>query len=78
MNKKEKPALEKAADTVNDVVEEIALKAAEASIEPDLEHVAGASNEPVYLPEASETGAAQIPSERVTAEKPAKKEKATK
>jgi hypothetical protein len=83
LNEKEKPALEKAADTVNDVVEEIALKVADASIEPDPEHVAGSSNEQLYLPEASPTGAAQNPSVNATVppspvEKPANKEKATK
>jgi hypothetical protein len=83
MNEKEKPALEKAADTVNDVVEEIALKVADASIEPDPEHVAGSSNEQLYLPEASPTGAAQNPSVNATVppspvEKRANKEKATK
>jgi hypothetical protein len=45
MDEREKPALEKAADEINDAVEEIALKAADASIEPDPEHVAGKSNE---------------------------------
>ena len=53
MDDKEKPALEKAADKVNDAVEEIALKAADAAIEPDPEHVAATSNEQLYLPEAS-------------------------
>jgi hypothetical protein len=54
MNEKEKPALEKAADKINDAVEEIALKGADAAIEPDPEHVAGKSNEQLYLPEATE------------------------
>jgi hypothetical protein len=58
MNDKEKPALEKAADKVNDVVEEIALKAADAAIEPDPVHVAGTSNEQLYLPETQ----SQVPS----------------
>jgi hypothetical protein len=57
MDDKEKPAIEKAADTVNDVVEKITLKAADAAIEPDPEHIAGATNEQVYLPEATETAA---------------------
>jgi hypothetical protein len=55
MDDKEKPAIEKVADKVNDVVEEITLKAADAAIEPDPQHVAGAANEQVYLPEATET-----------------------
>jgi hypothetical protein len=88
MNEKEKPALEKAADKVNDVVEEIALKAADATIEPDPKHVAGTSNEQLYLPEANEAVAAQDQSGRVTArvdaephsplKKAARKEKAKK
>jgi hypothetical protein len=57
MDDKERPAIEKAADTVNDVVEKITLKAADAAIEPDPEHIAGATNEQVYLPEATETAA---------------------
>jgi hypothetical protein len=55
MDDKEKPAIEKAVNKVNDVVEEITLKAADAAIEPDPQHVAGAANEQVYLPEATET-----------------------
>jgi hypothetical protein len=35
--------------------QEITLKAADAAIEPDPAHVAGAANEQVYLPEATET-----------------------
>ena len=48
-------AIEKAVNQVNDVVEEITLKAADAAIEPDPQHVAGAANEQVYLPEATAT-----------------------
>jgi hypothetical protein len=55
MNENEKPALEKAADIINDAVEVIALKAADAAVEPDPEHVAGRSNEQLYLPEVSQT-----------------------
>jgi hypothetical protein len=55
MDDKEKPAIEKAVNKVNDVVEEITLKAADAAIEPDPQHVTGAANEQVYLPEATET-----------------------
>jgi hypothetical protein len=55
MDDKEKPAIEKAADKVNDVVEEITLKVADAAIEPAPAHVAGAANEQVYLPDATET-----------------------
>jgi hypothetical protein len=35
--------------------QEITLKAADAAIEPDPAHVAGAANEQVYLPEVTET-----------------------
>jgi hypothetical protein len=54
MSKSDKSTLEEAADKVNDAVEEIALKAADAAIEPDPNQVAGTSNEQVYLPEAGE------------------------
>src|ERR1700704_2716951 len=54
MDDKEKPVIEQAADKINDVVEEITLKAADAAIEPDAEHVAGTTNEQVYVPEATE------------------------
>ena len=54
MSKNDKSTLEEAADKVNDAIEEIALKAADAAIEPDPKQVAGTSNEQVYLPEASE------------------------
>jgi|GraSoiStandDraft_45_1057281.scaffolds.fasta_scaffold451290_2 hypothetical protein len=66
MNEKEKPALEKAADKINDAVEEIALKAADAAIEPDPEHVAGKSNEQLYLPQAGEAVAPPNQSGRIT------------
>ena len=66
MNEKEKPALEKAVDKINDAVEEIALKAADAAIEPDPEHVAGKSNEQLYLPEATEAIAPPNQSGRIT------------
>jgi hypothetical protein len=66
MDEKEKPALEKAADKINDAVEEIALKAADAAIEPDPEHVAGKSNEQLYLPEATEAIAPPNQSGRIT------------
>ena len=55
MDDKEKPIIEQAADKINDVVEEITLKAADAAIEPDAAHVAGTTNEQVYVPEATET-----------------------
>ncbi|WP_156042145.1 hypothetical protein [Bradyrhizobium sp. URHD0069] len=54
MDDKEKPVIEQAADKINDVVEEITLKAADAAIEPDAEHVAGTTNEQVHVPEATE------------------------
>lgn len=56
MNKNDKSTLEQAADKVNDAVEEIALKAADAAIEPGRKQLAGTSNEQVYLPEASSGG----------------------
>lgn len=54
MNKNDKSTLEQAADKLNDAVEEIALKAADAAIEPDPKQVAGTTNEQIYLPEAGE------------------------
>jgi hypothetical protein len=45
MNKNDKFTLEQMADKVNDALEEIALKAADAAIEPDPKQVAGTSNE---------------------------------
>jgi hypothetical protein len=54
MDDKKKPVIEQAADKINDVVEKITLKAADAAIEPDAEHVAGTTNEQVYVPEATE------------------------
>ena len=52
MDDKEKPVIEQAADKINDVVEEITLKTANAAIEPDAEHVAGTTNVQAYVPEA--------------------------
>ncbi len=49
---KEKPAVVEAADTVNDVVEHLALKAAGIVGDGDPEHIAGTTNEQVYVPEA--------------------------
>jgi hypothetical protein len=84
-----KPAFEKA-DKVNDVVEEITLKPADAAIEPHPAHVAGAADEQVYLPEATETVASHsgrgtptyeypIPDSPTTApKKPAKKTSSAK
>jgi hypothetical protein len=54
MKAKQKPVIEQAADKVNDAVEEITLKAADAAVEPDAEHAAGTTNEQVYIPEATE------------------------
>ncbi len=56
MVEKEKPAVIEAADTVNDVVEDLALKAAGIVGDGDPEHIAGTTNEQVYVPEA------QVPS----------------
>ena len=55
MDDKKKPVIEQAADKINDVVEEITLRAADAAIEPDAAHVAGTANEQVNVPEATET-----------------------
>jgi hypothetical protein len=66
MGDKRKPATEKAADKVNDVVEKIALNAADAAIEPDRERVAGAANEQLYLPEAGRTAGAKKTANKVT------------
>jgi hypothetical protein len=54
MKAKQKPVIEQAADKVNDAVEEITLKAADAAVEPDAEHAAGTTNEQVYIPEATD------------------------
>jgi hypothetical protein len=54
MKAKQKPVIEQAADTVNDAVEEITLKAADAAVEPDAEHVAATTHEQVYIPEVTE------------------------
>jgi hypothetical protein len=64
MSENEKPALEKAADAINDAVEDIALRAADAVIEADPAHVAGRSNEQLYLPEVSQTVSPPNPSDR--------------
>ena len=55
MSKNDKSTLEQAADKVNDAVEEIALKAADAAIEPDPKQVAAAMFTPASLiaPETS-------------------------
>jgi hypothetical protein len=66
MNDKEKPAIEKAVDKVNDLVEKITLKAADAGIEPDPKNIAGTTNEHIYLPEATETVALPNHSGRIT------------
>jgi hypothetical protein len=66
MNDKEKPAIEKVVDKVNDLVENITLKAADASIEPDPKRVVGTTNEQIYLPEATETVALPSHSGRIT------------
>src|SRR5215210_4216611 len=66
MDDKEKPAFEKAADKLNDAGEEIAIKAADAATEPDPEHVAGTSNEQLYLPEATAAVSPPNQSGRIT------------
>lgn len=57
MVEKEKPAVIEAADTVNDVVEDLALTAAGIVGDGDPEHIAGTTNEQVYIPEATEAPA---------------------
>jgi len=54
MIEKEKPAVIDAADKLNDVIEALALKAAGTKGDGDPEHVAGTTNEQVYVPEANE------------------------
>ena len=51
----EKPMVEQAADALNDLVEEAALTAADAAIDP--EHIAPTTNEQVFIPEATEAAA---------------------
>ncbi|MCK1640353.1 hypothetical protein IVA95_22780 [Bradyrhizobium sp. 157] len=53
MSDKGKTMLEEAVDKVNDVVEDLTLKAADAAIEPTSEHIAR-HNEQVRLSETSE------------------------
>ena len=64
MSKNDKSTLEEAADKLNDAVEEIALKAADAAIEPDPKQVAGTSNEQVYVGEVSELGRTNLDGSR--------------
>jgi hypothetical protein len=74
---KEKSAIEKMIDKVNDAVENIANTASAAAmkameLEPDPKQVAGTTNEQVYIPEA--TDAAAVPAPLFAA--PAKKNRA--
>ena len=64
MDDKEKPAIEKAVDKVNDLVEKITLKAADAGIEPDPKRIAETTNEQIY--EATEPVALPSHSGRIT------------
>ena len=52
---KGKMAVEEAADKVNDAVEDLTLKAADAAIEPAPEHNARMADEKVRLPDTSES-----------------------
>ena len=51
----EKPMVEQAADALNDLIEDAALTAADAAIDP--KQVAPTTNEQVYIPEATEAPA---------------------
>jgi hypothetical protein len=66
MADQENPAIEKAVDKVNDLVEKITLKAADAGIEPDPKRIARTTNEQIYLPEATEIVALPSHSGRIT------------
>jgi hypothetical protein len=63
---KEKSAIEKIVDKVNDAVEHIANTASAAAMkamepDPDPKQVAGTTNEQVYIPEATDAAAAPAP-----------------
>jgi hypothetical protein len=63
---KEKSAIEKMIDKVNDAVENIANTAAAAATkamepEPDPKQVAGTTSEQVHIPEATDAAAASAP-----------------
>ena len=63
---KEKSAIEKMIDKVNDAVESIANTASAAAMkamepEPDPKQVAGTTNEQVYIPEATDAAAGPAP-----------------
>ena len=77
MDDKEKSAIEKMIDKVNDAVENIANTVSAAAMkamepEPDPKQVAGTTSERVYIPEA--TDAAAVPAPLFAA--PAKKKRA--
>jgi hypothetical protein len=63
---KEKSAIEKMIDKVNDAVENMVNTASAAAMkamepEPDPKQVAGTTNEQVYIPEATDTAAVPAP-----------------
>jgi hypothetical protein len=63
---KEKTAIEKMIDKVNDAVENIANTASAAAMkamepEPDPKQVAGTTSEQVYIPEATDAAAGSVP-----------------
>jgi hypothetical protein len=66
MDDKEKSAIEKMIDKVNDAVENIANTVSAAAMkamepEPDAKQVAGTTNEQVYIPEATDAAAGPAP-----------------
>jgi len=63
---KDKSAIEKMIDKVNDAVENIANTASAAAmkameLEPDPKQVAGTTNEQVYIPEATDAASGPVP-----------------
>ena len=71
---KEKSAIEKMIDKVNDAVENIANTASAVAMkamepEPDPKQVAGTTNEQVYIPEATDAAAGPAPLFAVSAKK---------
>jgi hypothetical protein len=63
---KEKSAIEKMIDKVNDAVENMVITASDAAMkamepEPDPKQIAGTTNEQVYIPEATDTAAVPAP-----------------
>lgn len=66
MDDKEKSAIEKMIDKVNDAVENIANTVSAAAMkalepEPDAKQVAGTTNKQIYIPEATDASAGPAP-----------------